>query len=234
MYIRICNFRHCNHAVALLLCIFPNRRNFSLIHSNAKGISTAALTISGKRVSNINICIFLVQWKCVQCAFQKYSAFPGEQVNLSITPHDSLNKLTAFVFGYAQYIEGSSIPTGRIARYLDLSSDENVIHTFFMHTITLLPVLLKSEERVTFLSNIVEYLPGFPVRFEYRLPRNNRQLGDFTVAVYTPVKVDVSDVCIVCIALVQAFVLIDIHNIFEHHCGELSTWICAKKHRRWQ
>jgi len=50
-------------------------------------------------------------------------------VNLSIVPYDSFNNITAFAFGYAQSIEGYSIPIGRIARYLDLSSDQNVIST---------------------------------------------------------------------------------------------------------
>ena len=27
---------------------------------------------------------------------------------------------------------------------------------------------------------------------------------------------------------------IDIHYIFEHYCGEMSSWFCTKKHSRWQ
>ena len=132
-------------------------------------------------------------------ALQEYSAFPGQLVNLSIAPYDSLNKLTAFVFGFTQSIDGSGIPTGRIARYLDLSSNENVciIYTRYVYILYFF-IFLKSKERVTFLSNIVEYIPGLTIPFEYRLPRNNQQLSNFTVAVYNTVKVDVSDVCIMC------------------------------------
>ena len=69
----------------------------------------------------------LCQYVCA-CIFQEYSVFPGEQVSLSIVPVDSLGSHAAFVFGFAQSVEGSTIPTGRIARYLDLSSAENVVH----------------------------------------------------------------------------------------------------------
>jgi len=99
------------------------------------------------------------------------------------------------------------------------------------HSLCYIIYLLQSKERVTFLSNIVEYLPGLPVPFEYRLPWNNQQLSNFVVEVYTPVKVDVSNVCIACIPFVQAYAHIDIHHIFKHHCGELSSWICTKKCR---
>ena len=71
-----------------------------------------------------------------------------------------------------------------------------------MYSIYTFCIFLKSKERVTFLSNIVEYIPGFTIPFEYRLPQNNQQLSSFTVAVYTPVKVDVSNVCIVCICTI--------------------------------
>ena len=60
-------------------------------------------------------------------------------MNLSIVPYDSFNNATAFVFGFAQ---GSSIPIGRIAqRYLDYSSDENVIYINMHCIICLLPVI---------------------------------------------------------------------------------------------
>ena len=60
-------------------------------------------------------------------------------MNLSIVPYDSFYNATAFVFGFAQ---GSSIPIGRIAqRYLDYSSDENVIYTIMYYVVCLLPVI---------------------------------------------------------------------------------------------
>ena len=95
---------------------------------------------------------------------------------------------------------------------------------------------MQSKERVTFVSNIVEYLPGFDIPFEYQLPLNNRQLQNFTVAVYNPVTVDVSDVRTLWVYMYDMctsfLFFIDIHQIFEHHCEELSTRVCTKSCRR--
>ena len=57
---------------------------------------------------------------------QNYTARPGQPITLYLVPYDLFNRPTVFVFGLTQLTGDGSVPSGRLAQYIDLSDEQDV------------------------------------------------------------------------------------------------------------
>ena len=60
------------------------------------------------------------------CFPQSYTARPGQTFTLDLVPLDLFDNPTIFIFGFTYLNGDKTVPSGRVAQYIDLSDNQDV------------------------------------------------------------------------------------------------------------